>query len=91
MELVQQMVLIQVNDQLLCHNMIKKLGDEWQVGHRPVVLHGVWVKVGFLEQGFDDSSLETLWHNTRLKVFIDELHNDRHSITIFVGTGSNVE
>ena len=71
------MVLIQVNDQLLHHNTIKKLGDEWQIGHRPLVLHRILVKVGFLEQGFDDSCLETLWNNTRLEASIHELHNDR--------------
>ena len=53
------MVLIQMNDQLLCHSTLKKLGDVWQVGHRPVVLRRLWVTFGFLEQGFDDSSLET--------------------------------
>ena len=53
------MVVIQVNDKLFHHNMLKKLGDEWQVGHRPVVLRRLWVTFGFLEQGFDDSSLET--------------------------------
>ena len=40
---------------------------------------GLWffIEVGFLEQGFDGSSLETHWHNTRVEASIDELHNDR--------------
>ena len=58
-------MVIQVLGELNFDNLFCEFGYVRKIGDRPVVGEGFFVKVGFLQQWFDDGVFEIVWERAR--------------------------
>ncbi len=78
--LVQAMI-VHVTGELSGRHPLKDLGDECQIGDRPVVPENLWIECGVLKEWSHQSGLESGGESARNQGFIHNRSNDGYKTT----------